>query len=127
VSTTTFESNTADNSSSATVTVVGDPVPLPPFAVVVGPDGGRSFNLNGKTKSVDLQVKCEAACTFSAKVIRGTTVVATGTKSLGGSAAFKTVKVKTTSAGKNLGAVKVDVKVTTPDGLSETYEDVQLS
>lgn len=103
----------SDSSSSAVISIVGDPV-LAPGGVVVGPNGSR---VGWPVKKVRLTFTCTSACAFTVRVIKNGVVVAKATKSFAASASPRVgVPVATTSAGKHLGAGPVTVKVTTPDG-----------
>ena len=79
----------------------------------------------GKTKAVKLNISCPAACSFTIKVIKNGNVVAKLTSSLPAAPGAQPVSVPTTSAGKNLGAGPVTVKITTDDGT--TTQTVTLS
>lgn len=118
------EQSSADNSSSAVLHVSGGPV-ASPDEPASQPTGGRTFNLNGKTKAVTLSISCPVTCSFTVKVIKNGNVVAKLTSSLPGAPGAQPVSVPTTSAGKNLGAGQVTVKITTDDGT--TTQTVTLS
>ncbi len=121
VSTTELEQNLANNSSSATVKVVGDPETL------VFVDGTASrYAPAGKVKAIDIRVRCVVACTFGAKVYKSGTVIAKATKSLAGSNVWRTVRIKTTDAGKNVTAGTVRVTLVTSEG-AVTANPVALS
>jgi hypothetical protein len=108
-------SDPTNSSSSADVSVVGDPV-MPAGGVLVGPSGSRN-GADGNIKKVVLSVTCTSACSFTVKVIKGGNVVAKATKSLAASPnPHNNVLVPTTSAGRNLAhndVVTVKVKTAT--------------
>ena len=102
-----------NSSSTADISVVGDPV-LPTDSVSVGPNGSRT---GWPVKKVNLTFTCTSACTFTVRVIKNDEVVAKATKSFGASPNPRVgVPIPTTSAGKNLSAGQVTVKVKTGDG-----------
>lgn len=111
VSTTELEQNTANNSSSATVKVVGDPA-----AIVFLGNAAFRHVVSGKVRGIDIQVKCLVACTFGAKVYKSGTVVAKATKSLGAGAGWRSVRIKTTDAGKNVTAGTIRITLVTSEG-----------
>lgn len=101
------------SSSTADIAIVGDPL-VSPSGPAVGPNGSLT-GAPPNTKKVNLQITCTAACVFTVKVSKNGTVVAKATKSYSGSPNPRTVAVPTTSAGKNLGAGSVTVKLKTDD------------
>ena len=111
VSTTELEQNTANNSSTATVKVVGDP----PAVVYLGNAASR-YVASGKVKGIDIQVRCLVACTFGAKVYKSGTVVAKATKSLGAGTGWRTVRIRTTDAGRSVTAGTIRITLVTSEG-----------
>lgn len=114
VTTSAADRSTSDDTSSAVVKIDGAPV-TPPGGVSILAGGTRTES-NGKTRFVNVGVVCLEACSFSVKVLRNDVVVAKTSTSLPASTSPKFVAVPTTSAGRNLGAVQITVKVKTEDG-----------
>lgn len=114
VTTTAVDRSAADDSSSAVVKVDGAPV-TPPGGVAVAGSGTRT-TVNGNVRYVVLGLTCTEACSFTVKVLKNDVVVAKVVKSLPASPTQKVVSVPTTSAGRNLGAGQVTVKVKTDSG-----------
>ena len=110
VTSSTPDQNHADNSSSVVLHVSGPAVAAPDEPTSQN-TGGRTFNINGKTKAVTLNITCTAGCSFTVRVIKNGDVVAKKTTSLPAAPGPQPVSVPTTSLGKNLGAGPVTVKI----------------
>lgn len=114
VTTTAVDRTASDDTSSAVVKIDGEPVTAPGGVSVLA--GGSRTEVNNRIKFVNVGLVCTAGCSVSVKVLKNDVVVAKTTKSLPASASPAIVAVPTTSAGRNLGAGQVVVKVKTASG-----------